>query len=64
MDAYGEFGEHEAQPRATLASWETIFLSFSFLFVGDIFNCSREFYSKILSLENFKALVVKQYPLF
>ena len=60
MDAYGEFGEHEAQPRATLASWETIFfLSLSFLFVGDIFNCSRDFYSKILSLEIFKALVVK-----
>ena len=55
MDAYGEFGEHEAQPRATLASWETIFfLSLSFLFVGDIFNCSRDSYPEIMSLRFLK----------
>ena len=54
MDAYGEFREHEVQPRATLASWETIFFSLSFLFVGDIFNCSRDSYPEIMSLRFLK----------
>ena len=54
VDAYREFREHEVQPRATLTSWETIFLSLSFLFFGDIFNCSRDSYPEIMSLRFLK----------